>query len=153
MGQNQWYHFGVGAAPILEPIRVGIGMFTGGAIWILTHGHIALIFQHPAKAGLWLMFLLKNENNQDEPCCCRHLEDQGGSVQNVVLGFPGSYGVKAGFEDLVECRSGRFAAGSFGFGNTWYTQGANGMWNAPCEAVALKGGGGVSKEITPPELC
>ena len=29
VGQNQ-YHFGVGAPPILEPILVGIGMFTGG---------------------------------------------------------------------------------------------------------------------------
>ena len=28
--QNPWYHFGVGAPPILEPILVGIGMFTGG---------------------------------------------------------------------------------------------------------------------------
>ena len=26
--------------PILEPILVGIGMFTGGMIWILTHGHL-----------------------------------------------------------------------------------------------------------------
>ena len=25
--------------PILEPIFVGIGMFTGGTIWILTRGH------------------------------------------------------------------------------------------------------------------
>ena len=38
--QNQWYHFGVGAPPILKPILVGIGMFTGGTIWILTHGHM-----------------------------------------------------------------------------------------------------------------
>ena len=30
VGQNQWYHFGVGAPPILEPTLVGIGMFTGG---------------------------------------------------------------------------------------------------------------------------
>ena len=30
VGQHQWYHFGVGAPPILEPILVGIGMFTGG---------------------------------------------------------------------------------------------------------------------------
>ena len=37
VGPNRWYHFGVGAPPILEPI-VGIGMFTGGTIWILTHG-------------------------------------------------------------------------------------------------------------------
>ena len=29
VAQNQWYHFGVGAPPILEPILVGIGMFTG----------------------------------------------------------------------------------------------------------------------------
>ena len=33
-----------GAPPILEPILVGIGMFTGGTIWILTHGHISLIW-------------------------------------------------------------------------------------------------------------
>ena len=30
VGQNRWYHVGVGAPPILEPILVGIGMFTGG---------------------------------------------------------------------------------------------------------------------------
>ena len=29
VGQNQWYHFGVGAPPILS-IVVGMGMFTGG---------------------------------------------------------------------------------------------------------------------------
>ena len=34
VGQNQ------GAPPILEPILVGIGMFTGGRIWILTHGQM-----------------------------------------------------------------------------------------------------------------
>ena len=31
-------HFGVGAPPDLEPILVGIGMFSGGTIWVLTHG-------------------------------------------------------------------------------------------------------------------
>ena len=36
VGQNQWYHFGVGAPPILEPILVGIGMFRGS-----THGQMA----------------------------------------------------------------------------------------------------------------
>ena len=38
VGPNQWYHVGVGAPPILEPILVRVGMFTGGTIWILTHG-------------------------------------------------------------------------------------------------------------------
>ena len=28
VGQNQWYHFGVGAPPIL--VYLGFGMFTGG---------------------------------------------------------------------------------------------------------------------------
>ena len=32
------------APPILEPILVVIGMFTGGAIWILTHGHMECDF-------------------------------------------------------------------------------------------------------------
>ena len=43
VGQNQWYHFGwyVNSPPILEPILVvRIGMFTGGTIWILTHGRV-----------------------------------------------------------------------------------------------------------------
>ena len=40
--QYQWYHFGVGETPILEPILVGIGMFTGGTIWILPHGQDAI---------------------------------------------------------------------------------------------------------------
>ena len=35
-------HFGLGAPPILEPILVGIGMFTGGTIWVLTYGHISM---------------------------------------------------------------------------------------------------------------
>ena len=39
-------HFGVGAPPILEPILAGIGMFTGGTIWILTHGQVS---QGPPK--------------------------------------------------------------------------------------------------------
>ena len=30
MGQNLWLYFRVGAPPILGPILVGIGMFTGG---------------------------------------------------------------------------------------------------------------------------
>ena len=30
VGQNQWCRFGIGAPPILEPILVGIGMFTRG---------------------------------------------------------------------------------------------------------------------------
>ena len=34
------YHFGVGAPPILEPILVGIGMFTRATIWLLTHGQL-----------------------------------------------------------------------------------------------------------------
>ena len=40
MVQNQWYHFGIGAPPILEPILVGIGMFTGGTGFV-THGHVS----------------------------------------------------------------------------------------------------------------
>ena len=35
-----WCHFGVGAPPTLEPIFVRVGMFTGGTIWLLTHGHL-----------------------------------------------------------------------------------------------------------------
>ena len=30
VGQHHWYHFGAGAPPSLEPILVGIGIFTGG---------------------------------------------------------------------------------------------------------------------------
>ena len=37
---NGNYHVGLGAPPILEPMLVGIGMFTGGTIWILSHGQI-----------------------------------------------------------------------------------------------------------------
>ena len=43
VGRNQWSHFGVGA-PILGPILVGIGMFTGATIWVLTHGHLLTLF-------------------------------------------------------------------------------------------------------------
>ena len=40
VGQDQWYHFGVGAPPISVYFSGWIGMFTEGTIWILTHGHI-----------------------------------------------------------------------------------------------------------------
>ena len=43
-----------GAPPILEPILVGIGMFTGGTIWVLTHGQLNgvwLKFMHPGKVA------------------------------------------------------------------------------------------------------
>ena len=53
------FHFRVGAPPILEPILVGIGMFTGG---ILTHGHmmpmplkleqVRLFWDHERQTGL-----------------------------------------------------------------------------------------------------
>ena len=43
VAQNQWYHFGLGAPPILEPTLVGIGMFAGGTIWLLTNGHIGVL--------------------------------------------------------------------------------------------------------------
>ena len=43
VGQEQCYHFGVGAPPIILVYFSGwIGIFTGGTIWILTHGHVAL---------------------------------------------------------------------------------------------------------------
>ena len=32
--------WGIGAPPMFEPILVVIGMFTGGTIWLLTHGHL-----------------------------------------------------------------------------------------------------------------
>ena len=38
VGQHQWYHFGVGA-PSLVYFSGWLGMFTGGTIWLLTHGH------------------------------------------------------------------------------------------------------------------
>ena len=38
--KNQWYHFGVGAPPILESILVvGLGSSLG-TIWLLTHGPV-----------------------------------------------------------------------------------------------------------------
>ena len=39
MVQNQWYHFGEVHHPF-QSILVGIGMFTGGTIWALTHRNI-----------------------------------------------------------------------------------------------------------------
>ena len=44
MVQIQWYHFVTGAPPILEPISVGIGMFTEGTFWLLTHGQVTICF-------------------------------------------------------------------------------------------------------------
>ena len=42
-GQNRFGSpfWGIGAPPRIEPICVGIGIFTGGTIWLLTHGQIA----------------------------------------------------------------------------------------------------------------
>ena len=43
VGENQWYDFGAGEFTThLEPILVvGLNrLFTGGTIWILTHGHL-----------------------------------------------------------------------------------------------------------------
>ena len=39
VGQNQRYHFGVGASPILVYFSGAVEMFAGGTIWIFTHGH------------------------------------------------------------------------------------------------------------------
>ena len=41
IGRNQWYHFGP-----------GIGMFTGGTIWLLTHGHMLLYSQRHSWSAL-----------------------------------------------------------------------------------------------------
>ena len=38
VGQNQWFHFGIGAPPILEPILVGIESDVHWGYGILTHG-------------------------------------------------------------------------------------------------------------------
>ena len=48
----------VESPPILEPILVKIGMLTGGTIWILTHGHVAVGQKwapelNPGKWKLW----------------------------------------------------------------------------------------------------
>ena len=40
-GSKPMVPFWDGAPPILEPILVGIGIFTGGTIWVVTHGHFA----------------------------------------------------------------------------------------------------------------
>ena len=39
VGQNQWYHIGVGAPPILEPILVGIESDVHSGHGLLTHGN------------------------------------------------------------------------------------------------------------------
>ena len=74
MGQNQWYHFGVGAPTILEPILVGIGMFidpwpfdtlsglrsddTRKATWQEICGHLDdLQKRYSEEPALWVSFL------------------------------------------------------------------------------------------------
>ena len=48
--QNQGIPFWlVGAPPILESILLGIGMFTRGTIWLLTHGQVSTL---PNRSGL-----------------------------------------------------------------------------------------------------
>ena len=39
-GSKPMMHFGMGAPPILVYFSGWIGMFTGGTIWILPHGHM-----------------------------------------------------------------------------------------------------------------
>ena len=55
-GQNRFGipFWGPGAPLILELISVGVGMFTGGTIWILTHVQMAMNFSRepPPK---WLV--------------------------------------------------------------------------------------------------
>ena len=52
VGQNQLgSHFGIVAPLVLEPILVGIGMFTGGTSWILTHGQRFLFLEELPEAG------------------------------------------------------------------------------------------------------
>ena len=55
VGQKQWYHFGVGAPPILVYFSGWIGMFTGGTIWILTHGHVSGALFAPGGATMLML--------------------------------------------------------------------------------------------------
>ena len=52
MVQNQWYHFGVGefTTHFRTYFSGWIGMFTGGTIWVLTHGHMNFFRQVIARA-------------------------------------------------------------------------------------------------------
>ena len=52
-GQNRFGIplWGFCAPPILEPSLVRIGMFTGGTIWILTHGHASFTARELVSAG------------------------------------------------------------------------------------------------------
>ena len=45
VGQNQWY----GAPPTLVYFSGWIGMFTGGTIWLLTHGQMTVKTLSPEK--------------------------------------------------------------------------------------------------------
>ena len=62
MVQSQWYHFGMGAPPILEPILVvGLGpVHWGLRIWVLTHHMKSPPKNHPwvTRAGADAVALL-----------------------------------------------------------------------------------------------
>ena len=55
----------VTSPPMLEPILVEIGLFTGGTIWILTHGRIFRllinedVFMSPCWLNSWNLLLLE----------------------------------------------------------------------------------------------
>ena len=59
VGQNECYHFGV--AHPFQSISVGIGMFTGGWIWILTHGQMNLPGDSNEEALLGVLVLLASK--------------------------------------------------------------------------------------------
>ena len=50
VGQNQWYHFGVGAPPMLVYFS-GDWDVHWGTIWILTHGHPSWAQAAPSERG------------------------------------------------------------------------------------------------------
>ena len=67
--------WGFGAPPILEPILVvGLNrMFTGGTIWILTHGHIVLRSQEllPWKGTATVLTVNRGLQNRARQGCWR----------------------------------------------------------------------------------
>ena len=68
MGQHQWYHFGVGAPPMLVYLSGDFGMFTGGTIWILTHGQIGSVTRRPNAVAVPRMVRQTFADAEEESC-------------------------------------------------------------------------------------
>ena len=95
-------HFGVGAPPILVPILVGIGMFTGVTIFLLIHGHTTEFpacvqgepacasGHHPLNEGMtkekWERVCHSSKEMDEGPLSCVFIRHEAHGQRYAILG-------------------------------------------------------------------